>query len=800
MAYVKKIKIGDNVYDIADSRIITLTDNGSTTAGTWVASTAIPEGNITEYVDGQLFLYKVTVAGDSTTTLNIDGLGAKTIYRVGTTKLSTQYGVGQYLLLAYNSANDCFRVVNDSDANSYAYLRQYQHGANAAGTAGKYPLLARYNVTNKNGSYDTAYARYHTGAYVDTSTGELYSEGSKVLTEATPTAAAITAINPGSGSMTATTKYLHKSTTNAAPNAHTHSVTVSGTTGANSGDAITVVTGVASNGTATALTGVKASSTATFLKEINAGSGSLEAYNASTNGTVQVANGTRIPVVTSVTHTAASLGTASTGTVTISGGSYSGTTKYMKVSTTAADTGTVGISGGSGSLEAYDAATNGTKKVSNGTRIGYITSLSKGGYTPAGSVTLTAGTAPSMNFNTGTNTDTPYISALTNGSYTPAGSVSLTNGTAPSMGAATTKYLSASASGTAVGANGTGDCAPNNHTHTVTVSGTSGANSGTGVNAVNASVSGTILTLSAVTAAPNSHTHSYGSSTALTTSANNGTKVTALTGVKVTAQPTISLTANTSSATDRITYVESQGTFSAGTTPKSSASFSGTATTALVTGGTTKYMKFSAGTTPKSSASFTGTNSTAVVTGGTTYYLAHGHTAASLTGTKTFNTNGVKAVSLSASTTSTDGPAYTESISGSAPSLGGTKTFVTGYGSFSGGSITPTTYYLAHGHTGASAKSSASAITAVAADGTATVLTGVKASGTASVAPSGHTHSYGSSTALTTGNNSGSAVAAITSLTANTTAATGDITYVESASHTHTAPSVKTTANVYKPE
>ena len=34
MADIKKIKIGDAVYDVKDGRIISLTDNGSTTAGT----------------------------------------------------------------------------------------------------------------------------------------------------------------------------------------------------------------------------------------------------------------------------------------------------------------------------------------------------------------------------------------------------------------------------------------------------------------------------------------------------------------------------------------------------------------------------------------------------------------------------------------------------------------------------------------------------------------------------------------------------------------------------------------------
>lgn len=34
MADIKKIKIGSNTYNLRDDRIITLTDGGSTTAGT----------------------------------------------------------------------------------------------------------------------------------------------------------------------------------------------------------------------------------------------------------------------------------------------------------------------------------------------------------------------------------------------------------------------------------------------------------------------------------------------------------------------------------------------------------------------------------------------------------------------------------------------------------------------------------------------------------------------------------------------------------------------------------------------
>ena len=155
--------------------IVTLEDNNSTTAGTWLAKT----NKVSALVDGQLFLYKITVAGASTTTLNITGsggsLGAKTVYRTGTTKLTTQYAVGHYILLAYNSLNTCFRLVNDYDANSYAYVRQYQHGKNAAGATNLYPILTRYNLTNKNGKYDNAYARFYTDTYIDMTNGYLYA-------------------------------------------------------------------------------------------------------------------------------------------------------------------------------------------------------------------------------------------------------------------------------------------------------------------------------------------------------------------------------------------------------------------------------------------------------------------------------------------------------------------------------------------------------------------------------------------------------------------------------------------------
>lgn len=89
----------------------------------------------------------------------------------------------------------------------------------------------------------------------------------------------------------------------------------------------------------------------------------------------------------------------------------------------------------------------------------------------------------------------------------------------------------------------------------------------------------------------------------------------------------------------------------------------------------------------------------------------------------------------------------------------------TGTVGISGGSISPVTKYLHHTHTPTTAGITSSAVTGVASNGTATVLTGVKATSTANVAPSGHTHSYGGSTALTTTANSGTSIPAVTEVT-----------------------------------
>ena len=556
---------------------------------------------------------------------------------------------------------------------------------------------------------------------------------------------------------------------------HTHSVSLtavastSGTTTvatgsvSSSGGGATVVTG--SSGTETFLKGVKASGTDTFLKGITAGSGSLTIDDTATDG---------IAVVTAISSTGASAnGTAKVGNEThthpytkptgVSLGSNTTATngiKYIEdVSHTAASlTGTktfvTGVSGGSGYLKAYDAATSGNLKVDNGTRIPVITSLSKGGYTPAGSVSLTNGTAPSLNWNTGSTSDTPYIASISGGSavskttkylHWSAGSHNTSATFAGTKStdvvtSGTTKYAKFSAGTTPVSSASISLSAANSE-----------ANSGSAVTSHKATYDATnlALVLTSVTSAPNSHTHSYQKA---------GTTVSLTRGTA----PSMNWNTGTNTDTAYIASVSKSGYTPAGTITLAGASApslvindtSSGAISAIITGvsggsavsATTKYAKFSAGTTPKSSATFTGTeNTTEVVTGGTTYYLDHNHTAASSSGTGTV---GISGGSIS-KTTKYFHPSITTDTAATTGTPSATTTVLTGV---KGGTTTATTKYLHHTHTSASAGTTGTAVTGVAANGTGTGITGLSTSklATTTVDKKGHTHAVTGSTGAST--------------------------------------------------
>jgi len=142
-----------------------------TTAGTWTGSCA----GFTAYSNGLTVLYRPNVAGASTTTLNINGLGAKTCYYNGTSKLTTHYPVGSVILLTYHD-NGWHRA--DYDSNTNTQIRIYRQ---TTGYNGDYPLIVSRTQTIGTAGSDNSYTGVYGVVYdtaannptVNPSTGEV---------------------------------------------------------------------------------------------------------------------------------------------------------------------------------------------------------------------------------------------------------------------------------------------------------------------------------------------------------------------------------------------------------------------------------------------------------------------------------------------------------------------------------------------------------------------------------------------------------------------------------------------------
>lgn len=760
MPDIKKIKLGSTTYDIVDGthkNIIILEDNGSAAAGTWLAKT----NRISAYEDGQLFIYRVTVAGASSTTLNVTGangsaLGARGVFRGSgsSSKLTTQYAVGSQILLYFckpKSTDDGYFVtINDYPADN-------DKKTASGNTSSKIFLIG---ATTQSSSGQATYS--HDTAYVGTD-GCLYSGGTKV----------------------SIVGHNHDIVTlNTAPESHTHDYVVNGTTGSNSGTAVAAATAIGVKSSSSAApgghthaydktTGVTLTAnaatatgrityvesitdtpptlggTTTFVTGVNAGSGSLKSYNASSGGTAQTSSG-RVPYVHSITagsasgtgsNTAAPIGhthSYSKNTYTISGNQTSHTTKYLSLSTSAAGTGTVTINGGSGSLNDEGTAANGVPFVAaQGTFSAGTTPVSSASFSGTKTNALVTGaTTKYIHFSAGS------LPTLTLTEKKPHKITGWSAGTTPPS-SATVNYLSTA---------------------------TTGANSGT--SGTLASYSAGVFTINK-TVNSGSHSHTYDKTSSITLNAGTAP-----------------------SLTYEEVAINSGSGWSAGSLPSVTINTTSTnAKTSIITA------VAKGDYTPGGSISLT--RGTAPSLGDATIkYLKHSHTGATLGGTTTFATSGLASVTLNSSTTSSTGSqAYVASMTNS--SIGLTKgsesantaaTTASAVPTISGVSYTAptaTTYYLEHIHNGASASgtgtvtisggTTASTTKYLSATPTHTstnsaansgtnfnAATAIQITNTSNVAPSGHTHSYGSSQALTTATENEDPVAAVIEVKAST--------------------------------
>lgn len=140
------------------------TTDSTAKTSTWTGTS----DRITSYYDGLTIKYKIGVAGQSTVTLNINSLGAKTVYRFNTTKLTTQFPVGSIISLTYHAdLNSGCWITNDYDSNTNTYQRVYESSSNV-----EYPITTRYNTTDGS-SYYAEYGRYTNGVTLNPSTNTI---------------------------------------------------------------------------------------------------------------------------------------------------------------------------------------------------------------------------------------------------------------------------------------------------------------------------------------------------------------------------------------------------------------------------------------------------------------------------------------------------------------------------------------------------------------------------------------------------------------------------------------------------
>lgn len=117
-----------------------------TTAGTWTGSYS----GITAYTEGLTILYVPAVAGASTTTLNLNNLGAKTCYISGSnTKLTTHYPVGTPIIFTYYN-NGWRRAEFYSTTKYYLTLNGTVLGHSGKTNLGTFYAVATSDATAKD--------------------------------------------------------------------------------------------------------------------------------------------------------------------------------------------------------------------------------------------------------------------------------------------------------------------------------------------------------------------------------------------------------------------------------------------------------------------------------------------------------------------------------------------------------------------------------------------------------------------------------------------------------------------------
>lgn len=156
------------VYYIEGTGTTDTTNKVSTWTGT--------HSDIGSYYEGLMIAYKIGIAGSTTTTLNINNLGAVNVVRNATTAINTSFPVNSVVLLVYTlDGTTAYWKAHDYDANTRNSVGDYRKN----GTK-----LYFVGTTSSDSSTSSSYATSYTNSlcYVGTDNC-LYSNNEQVITD-----------------------------------------------------------------------------------------------------------------------------------------------------------------------------------------------------------------------------------------------------------------------------------------------------------------------------------------------------------------------------------------------------------------------------------------------------------------------------------------------------------------------------------------------------------------------------------------------------------------------------------------
>lgn len=136
---IKQVQLpgSDTKYDLIAKNGSFYIEGTGSTAGTWLGT----HDGITSYYPGLSVLYKIPVAGASSTTLNINGLGAVKVVRNVSTAISTAYSAKTIIPLVY-TVDDTTAYWKIADYNTtYSEATQSKSGLMSAADKGAFDML-----------------------------------------------------------------------------------------------------------------------------------------------------------------------------------------------------------------------------------------------------------------------------------------------------------------------------------------------------------------------------------------------------------------------------------------------------------------------------------------------------------------------------------------------------------------------------------------------------------------------------------------------------------------------------------